>query len=108
NGYRNACFGHYWQVFHFPRGLKDENFVGLGTEAAISTANVVCNEQIQVLGYQFAMGIRYELIGFRCKPYTYQSFSPLTIVRCLLTLSTCRLIQCLGQFSQNIWIAYQM
>src|SRR6266567_5791813 len=83
--------GHYWQVFHFPCSMKDENLVGLCAEATISPADVVCNKQIEMFGYQFGTSISYELVSFRRKPHTYQSFyalTTLTIVRCLPALRT--------------------
>src|SRR5258708_23820190 len=75
NGYCNPCFGHNRQVFHFTCGMKNENFVGIRTKAAISTSDIVCDKQIQVLCYQLGLRIRYEVMGLRREPNTYQAFS---------------------------------
>src|SRR6266702_1292897 len=74
NNFRNACFGHNRQVFHFTRGMENENLIGLCTKAAVSTADIVCYKQIQVLCYQFGMRVRDDVLGFRRETNTYQVF----------------------------------
>src|SRR6266704_6256403 len=49
NGCRNACFGHYWQVFHCTICMKDKNLIGICPKATIRAAHVVCHQQIQAL-----------------------------------------------------------
>src|SRR5258708_26552560 len=69
NDHCKACFGHNRQVFHFTCGMKNENFVGICTKAAISTSDIVCYKQIQVLCYQLGLRIRSEerRVGKECR-----------------------------------------
>ena len=64
NGRRNACFGHYRQVFHCTSGMKDIYLIGLCSEATIRAAHIVRHKQIQAFRNQFSACIICHIAGF--------------------------------------------